>query len=1030
MTNVPTLVSSLSGVSAIGANFYTSGASSTNGQNYDWGWQGQPLVLPAQLAPAAPFFKYAFGMSAVGQNFSLGMAADGGVWAWGDNEFGQFGNGNTLSPESGNLELIPTESFAPTPPARWGEFLRGDTFEFGNNTTNDLDFCSIVVPIDLEQGVALNATGSDAYCYSNSPPWFLSISNQPVYTSMSLIGPALAINNPVTAFGSQGSGSPLVPNQPYRFSVYAGGFDESTPACTNAIRISVYAATNFFAGASNVMPVNVFTIPLPRRTVSADSNLWTAFMNNGAAITVITNGLTTTVQFLDNGLSNDEVFGLSWLNGQVITNYILTGYELTHTASSTNYYYKVEVLGKVQVGNTSLAPFATNAAVPWSYTPLYTLDFNQLSPLQSVYMDRLFFQGTPTPPTYEDATVTGLAGVTLAVTNQYVLTNTAAYTNLDNSPELRDHPVLDQFVLDMNKDPLALASYVVNQIELADPYATGQANGSVAPQVTCGGIDRSALGTFLEGRGSPIEQCALLVYLLRQAGYSAAYVFPTNNNLFMSANHISQLWEVQVSGVVYPNGIPIITNSLLSLNYPWVVANIGTNTVHIFPWIKDHEIVEGVNLYDYMPTNYTTALQWVEQYVRGNTNILNLDSENVVSKLFPEFVQQYMGPLGPSFSMDNLGVRAFNRQHQFPTWSYLPQPDAVTNLSTLAIVDNLNDSGSFPFLTNVFNTMRVEVYSNSVSGNPVLDSGTWDSCDLDDRKFLLFTNAGRLCLWLAPYRSSVTAVQSFVGPSSTALQSNSVPVGSLGYLAIQCLHHRQVASLTSPYIWLPLNESIGATNAAHCNLGDTAAIALDFGQVSPMMLQQHEETYWALERQRATNSTLIPNVWDYSGTAAYLLGMGYFQKNDAFDVNNQQWHKVRDLIKFSSGLGVIGATGDATNMQAKVDMFNSIELRIGNGSLQPANGVPDFTALQNYYTLSITAGSSQEHDILQSMFPDQNAVSTVRLLQLAQARATNGILAYSRTLQQQLCRGREPVVFGLRDDAVDESGYQRVDFRQ
>ncbi len=989
-TNVPTLVSSISGAQAIGAGFFTSAATLTNGQNLTWGFQNGSLLLPTQLAPASPFVKYALGTSASNKNFSLGMAANGAVWAWGDNEYGQFGNGNTLSPFSGNLELMPTESFAPTPPARWGEFLRGDTFDFGNNTNHDLDFCSIVVPIDMEQGVALNATGSDSYCYSNSPPWFLTIANQPVYLSTSLSSPMIAVNNPVTAFGSQGSGSPLFPNQPYRFGVYAGGFDESTPAATNAIRISVYNATNFVTGATNVAPINVFTISLPRRTVSADSNLWTAFMSNGAATTFATNGLTTTVQFLDNGLTNDEVFGLSWLNGQVITNYILTGYELTHIASSTNYFYKVEVLGKVQVGNTSLNLFATNSAGVWAYTPLYTLDFNQPSPLQSSYMNQLFFQGTPTPPTYADATPVGMAGVSLAVTNQYALTSNTAYTNLDNSPELRRHPVLDQFVLDMNKNPLALASYVINQIELADPYASAQAGGSVMPQVTCGGIDRSALGTFLEGRGSPIEQCALLVYLLRQAGYSAAYVFPNNNNLFMSANHVSQLMEMQVNGILYPNGIPIITNSLLSLNYPWVVANIGTNTVHIFPWLKDHEIVEGVNLYDYMPANYNTALQWVEQYVRGNTNILNLDSENVVSKLFPEFVQQYLSPLGPSFSMDNLGVRAFNRQHQFPSWSYLPQPDTVTNLSALTVVDNLGDSNSFPFLTNVFNTVRVQVYSNSVSGNPVLDSGTWDSCDLGDRKFLLFTNAGRLSLWLAPYRPGVTTVQAFAGPSSLALQSNSVPVGSLGYLAIQSIHHRQTASLTSPYAFFPLNESIGATNLGHCNLGDVAAIALDYGQVTPLMLQQHEETYWGLQRQRATNSSLVLNVWDYQGTAAYLLGMGYFQKNDAFDVNNQQWHKVRDLIKFSSGLGVIGATGNATNMQAKVDMYNNGELSIGNGSLQPSSGLPDFTALQNYYILAITAGSAQEHDVIQSMFPDQNAVSTVRLLQMAQQRATNG----------------------------------------
>lgn len=162
-TNVPTLVSSISGAQAIGAGFSTSAATLTNGQNFVWGWANGSLVSPTQLAPAVPFVKYAFGLSAIGQNFSLGLSADGGVWAWGDNEYGQFGNGNTLSPFSGNLELMPTESFAPTPPARWGEFLRGDTFDFGNNTNHDLDFCSIVVPIDMEQGVALNATGSDSY---------------------------------------------------------------------------------------------------------------------------------------------------------------------------------------------------------------------------------------------------------------------------------------------------------------------------------------------------------------------------------------------------------------------------------------------------------------------------------------------------------------------------------------------------------------------------------------------------------------------------------------------------------------------------------------------------------------------------------------------------------------------------------------------------------------------------------------------------------------------------------------------------
>ena len=322
-----------------------------------------------------------------------------------------------------------------------------------------------------------------------------------------------------------------------------------------------------------------------------------------------------------------------------------------------------------------LAYFATNSSGTWTALPLYALNFDQQPALRSIYLDRLFVSGAPMPPGYENTNFATPNGLNMAVTNIVSLTN-SIYTNIDASPELRRHPLLDQFVLDMNKDPLALASYVINEIELTDPYANAQSNQVIKTVINCGGVDRGALNTFLEGQGSPIEQCALLVYLLRQAGYPAAYVFPTNGNLLMSASHISQLWRMNVQGVVSFQGVPYITNSLLTVDYPWVVASIGTNTVHIFPWIKDTEIVQGLNLYDYMPTNYNTALQWIEQYVRGNTNILNLDPENNPSVLFPDFVQQELltNALGQSISLNDLGVTAFNRPHQFPGWAYLPQP--------------------------------------------------------------------------------------------------------------------------------------------------------------------------------------------------------------------------------------------------------------------------------------------------------------------------------------------------------------------
>ena len=219
-----------------------------------------------------------------------------------------------------------------------------------------------------------------------------------------------SVDNPVVAFGSEAGGSQLIPNQPYRFGVYAGGFDETDSNCTNVIRISVYDRTLFNGTTTNITPTNVFTIAMPRRTVATDSNFWDTFMTNGASTTFTSNGLTTTVEFLDNENPNDKPFGLTWLTSTVMPTFFLTGYKLTHTASSTNFFYRIEVLGKVQVSTTAVVPMATNSSGAWTALPLYTLGFDQPNPLQSQYVQTVFFQGTPMPPTYESANIAGTGG--------------------------------------------------------------------------------------------------------------------------------------------------------------------------------------------------------------------------------------------------------------------------------------------------------------------------------------------------------------------------------------------------------------------------------------------------------------------------------------------------------------------------------------------------------------------------------------------------------------------------------------------
>ena len=984
--NIPTQITALSGVRSIAAGFGSSLALLNNGKTWLWGYQNDAQPTPSQLADSGV---PAFTALARGNDFSLGVTADGAVWVWGRNDSGLFANG-TYSRFATDY-FMPQFAFASAPMGRFEKFNRGDL--------RAMNSCSTIVPLDLEKGVALNQTGSEMVAGSTDAPWSLRIARETrLHVGSTNIAP-FPVENPLAAFGSQAGGAPLYVSQPYSFGVYAGGFDESMASATNAIRISVYDRSQFGGTGTNLTPLTNYDIALPRRTVAADSNAWYAFVADGSSKTVESTGLRTKVEFVD-GPPASKPWGLSWLTGAggqpaVITNFILAGYKLTHTATSTNYYYKVELLGRLQVATNNLAYFATNSAGTWTPLPLYTLDFETLPPWRSILVDRPHFEAIPLPPNYAGKTIAEMNGLSMPVTNTVDLSSDAAYTNLDTSPELRTNAILDRFVQDMGKDPLALASYVINEIDLTDAYASAESSDVVKAMINAGGVNRGALATFLEGQGSPIEQCALLVYLLRRANIPAAYVFPQNGNLRMLDTRISQLWQVQVQGVINSQGIPYVTNSLIGVNYPWVVANISNTTVHIFPWLKDTEIVEGVDLYDYMPTNYNTALKWVREYLLGNANILGLEPEsNLPLRLWPKFIEQVLLTNQPAarLSLDDVGVRAFNRRNQFPTWAHLPQPNFITNASQVTVAANLSQTNSFAFLTNIFDTIRVEVYSNTVgAANLLLTSGDWFTCEWHNRKLLLFTNSPtNLVLWLAASRTNETGAGTFAGPGSPTKQTKTVTVITNAQLKVRTVHQRRVARLAQPANAIPEGEYKTVTNDTSCLRNDTTAICTDFGRVTLPMLRVHADDYWMQQRRRATNTSYVPPTEDLQGTAAYMLGMGYFEKLARFDDLNQRVHKVRGMVNFKSGLGIIGAVSASTNAQPKVDMHTTTDAMIGNGTLHPDSSETFLYAAENYVQMNIANGSAQEHDIIMRMFDDKDAISTVRLLQLAQARATNG----------------------------------------
>jgi len=246
----------------------------------------------------------------------------------------------------------------------------------------------------------------------------------------------------------------------------------------------------------------------------------------------------------------------------------------------------------------------------------------------------------------------------------------------------------------------------------------------------------------------------------------ACYIYGPTDGIQMLDAQLSSLLRMQLHGAVNQNNGQIYTtNALISVNYPWVAAYLGGQWVHLFPWLKNTEVVEGLNLYDYLPAGYNSGARWVSQYLTGDTNILSLSAEtDVPSTLFPLFLQKWLLTNAPGVSLDDIGTTAFNRPMQYATWSDFPTPFAVTNGSVNTVHDLTTITNIFPTWTNIWDTISVRVYSSTAT-NKSLFTGDLRMADLQDRKFLVRhqTNGANytLTLSLAPYRPAATNVLAF-----------------------------------------------------------------------------------------------------------------------------------------------------------------------------------------------------------------------------------------------------------------------------
>lgn len=886
---------------------------------------------------------------------------------------------------------------------------------FVRGTGDYAEYHSFVVPLDGQEGVALEPTGDNTNAFppevfTNGSPWFLRTESYPRrhYDRTNSVEQeqweGTEFVHPLVAFGSSAGATPLYPGREYGFGIYGGSWRTNERA---TLIIKAYDRDAFNNGATGVGCADVLPVQLPSPCDSAD---WEAFAASGFRRKLPSfHGLDTEVSVVQ-GLGEGAQWGVWPTKG--------SPYRLTHRASSDDHVFTVELRGfigeeanSLMVWDPDVYWFGEDFAISAHASRLYSLDFEEPPPWRSIFIHEPHFDGEPMPQQYAGKGNEELLYGQPAVTNAVPLTP-AAVTNVDNSTELRRHPILDQFVRDMGGDPIALAGYVQDEIELTDALAYND-DGSVAEKsINDGGVKRGALAVFQEQQGSPKELCGLLVYLLRQAGVPAAYVFGPEHGVKVPDAVMSRVLRMQLRGAVDYLGQRYDTNSLISVDYPWVTAYVtnyngtGSNTwVHLFPWLKDTEVQEGRDPYEFLPDEYDSGWKWLRAYMRADTNLLSLDpGNNSPLFLFPKHVAQQMAASNSALAPDSLGVRYRNRRRTRATWDDFARPFWVTN-SGLAFRTNLGQ------VANVFDMVNVRVsHSNGSNTNAF----TWPMAELHNRRLLVYQDKpGKYWshLVLAPYRPGLNNTQSY-GTNSFANmaqpQELELDLGngtSNQTLTITIAHttHRGCADpTTNSFLGVSEARSYGAP--AQIRLGDLAAICLNTGRATRRMLDVHAVDFWN-EQRRIEDGGGSTTVEAFQGTLAYLMGMGYYEKvGRALDAH-QRLHKARlvsfagdglakiDARRLANGMPEVIANGEIHVIQPSVDMFFQMLAYAGAGMTRMDTGEYPLNTYEDFAVMAIGDVSAQEHSIINDYFREVNAISTTRLLQLAQqAKMTNASL--------------------------------------
>ncbi len=485
--------------------------------------------------------------------------------------------------------------------------------------------------------------------------------------------------------------------------------------------------------------------------------------------------------------------------------------------------------------------------------------------------------------------------------------------------ELLPHQLLNDFVKELKNDPLLIAQYVQNEINLLDPFQFQTSKGIEAPL-----LQKSALGTFLEGEGNAWEQCALLVYLLQEAGFKALYA---QAFCHLPTKYVEQLLFTQLA-----------ENETTTLYYPFVLLELSKNNcISLFPWMKNIQISNGHNLYSLMPDEYASANRWIQKYLSGDGEItkhIELDGNDTAGVLFIRFVEEQLKTQG--LSIQDVGIHRTLVKQPFSSWEEFPRP----------VIENAVTYVSLP--SDFLAYIDFEVCP---SGRP--------QRGFKKRLSLPFLNGRSFAIDFPSDNKATFSLKEGWNNANIPIPSKGSP-----YETIFLNAQDKSLDITASY----QQKDVQWTSTLSIAKGTKAALCLCFGGSSIKTTSLFAKPYLDKKQSQDNLFSLLA-----------FTGAHYFEKCIHAEKQLAPLHEINRTTYFGLGLAKFAPDTTSDLKFPQVDMHFKSHFPSGL-TLENLNRLVPWTDFQ---ALTCADFSSNEHQVIQDVFDDKSAISTIKLLKIA-----------------------------------------------